>query len=903
MGKSALVEHFLDEVWRREGALVLSGRCYERESVPYKAWDSLVDALVQHLGGLPYEETLGLVPPNMTDLARVFPLLREVEIVDEQTELHGPLSDAVESRRRAFDALAGLLRRIAARRPLVLHLDDLQWGDVDSAKLMASVLSPPDAPKLLLLCSYRSEEADESEFFRELGSAGAVARGVGEVVTVDVGCLEAGEAEALARALLGGGLVADTLARAIAREAEGSPFFVAELVRSVQEDESDLEASQAARALAGVSLEGVLRARLGRLPEDARRLLSILSVAARPIDQGTCARAAEVDAPDAALVLLRGAHLIRSRGLRPRDLAEPYHDRIREVVVKMLDPSALRDAHLRLALALEGDGADAEVLAAHYEGAGDRARAAGYAVRAAEHATGALAFDRAAKLYRLALSLGAGASVAERRKLTVALGDTLVKAGRGAEAAPVLLDAAAGADATQALELRRRAAEQFLVSGHIDRGARVLREVLASVGISYPESSARATLSFVGRQALLWARGTRFEERRARDLDPAALARIDVCFTAGKGLALVDPVRGLGFHEQHLLLALEAGDPARVCLGLSFHAVTICLAGGGAEAQARRLLDQAHAIAERLGDPYLHGIVGNGTAAMHMCLGRWKATVEEATRANAILRRSCSGVAWEIETGVIFSEVSLLWMGRLDELASFVQSHVREALDRGDLFAATYARMHTWYAPIAADDPVRARAEMREAIARWSRDGFHIMHFWALYAEAAYELYAGDARGALDRLTARWPELQGSNVLRVQFHRAWMTLLRGACAVAAALTARGLARGRLLAEAERAAVKLAGEGMPYTLPGSALIRAGVLAARGRRSDALPDLDVAIAGFRAADMSLHAACARRRKGELLGGAEGARLVADADAVMREQGIARPDRWAALVAPGF
>src|SRR5262249_32135466 len=154
-----------------------------------------------------------------------------------------------------------------------------------------------------------------------------------------------------------------------------------------------------------------------------------------------------------------------------------------------------------------------------------------------------------------------------------------------------------------------------------------------------------------------------------------------------------------------------------------------------------------------------------------------------------ILRRSCSGVAWEIEGGVIFSEVSLLWMGRLRELQDFARDHVREALDRGDLFAATYARMHTWYAPIAADDPARAHAEMRDAIARWSRDGFHIMHFWALYGESAYDLYAGEPLRARARLIERWPALEGSNVLRVQFHRVWMTFLRGAAAVGAAVAA------------------------------------------------------------------------------------------------------------------
>ena len=909
MGKSALVEHFLDEVWRTEGALVLSGRCYERESVPYKAWDSLVDALVRHLCRLSYDDTSGLVPADIHDLARVFPVLHEVEIVDERTERFEAApteGERVESRRRAVEALKELLQRLAAHRPLVLHLDDLQWGDVDSAKLMTSVLSPPDAPPLLLLCSYRSEEAEGSEFFRELYGLGAAARGLEAPTRIEVGRLSPPESEALARSLLlqeGSSTWSgahDALVATIAAEAEGSPFFVAELVRSIAE-QGATSATSLARSFTGISLEGVLRARIDRVPPEARRLLEILSVAARPIEQGTCARAAALDSADAALGALRAAHLIRSRGLRPRDLAEPDHDRIRELVVRGLDAEALREAHRRLAVALEDDGADAEVLAAHYEGAGDGELAARYAVRAAEGAMAALAFDRAARLYRLALSLGGAAT--DRHALGLAIAGALASAGRGAEAAPLLLEAAERAPAAEALDLRRRAAEQFLLTGHIDRGAGVLRAVLASVGVAYPESTVRATLSFVARQAHLRVRGTRFDERRAGDIDPAELARIDACFTAGKGLAFVDPVRGLGFHAQHLLLSLAAGDPVRVCLGLSFHAVTVCLGGGAGHARARGYLAQASAIAERLGDPYLLGVVGNCTAATHMCLGRWRATVEEVARANAILRRSCSGATWEIEGGIVFSEVSLLWMGRLGELVSFVESHARAALDRGDLFAATYARMHTWYAHIAADDPPRARAEMREAISRWSRGGFHIMHFWALYGESAYDLYAGDARGARTRLLARWPELARSNILRVQFHRVWMTLLRGGAAIGAALTARGSERADLLREAERDAAGLTGEGTPYSIPAASLLRAGVLAARGRREAALPDLEAAAAGFGAADMALHAACARRRKGEIVGGDEGRKLVAEADVAMTAQGIARPDRWATMVAPGF
>ena len=457
-------------------------------------------------------------------------------------------------------------------------------------------------------------------------------------------------------------------------------------------------------------------------------------------------------------------------------------------------------------------------------------------------------------------------------------------------------------------EVRLFASERHQGSGvlasHIDAFERSRRiDVLASVDVGFPETSAGATLTLLARLARLRLRGTRFDERTRSAIPTAKLARIDACYAAGKGLTLVDPVRGLGFLAQHLLLALEAGDPRRVSLGLAFYGISLCTPGASGYPRARRALDEARAIAERFRDPYLLGIAGSCSAAAEMCLGRWKATVTLAEQANTILRTRCSGVAWEIEGGVVCADVSLLWMGRRTELTDFVHTHVHEALERGDLFAATYARMHTWYAPIAADDVGRAGLEMREAIARWSVGGFHIMHFWALYAEAQYELYAGQAPAAWSRLVSAWPALEKSNILRVQFHRVFMTLLRGSVAVAAALAGPRRDREGLLREAALAAARLDGEGTHYARPAAALLSASILAARGRPAEARSPLEHAVIDFEAADMALHAEVARRRLGALLGGDEGRALVARADAFMARQGIKRPDRWTAIHAPGF
>ena len=82
-----------------------------------------------------------------------------------------------------------------------------------------------------------------------------------------------------------------------------------------------------------------------------------------------------------------------------------------------------------------------------------------------------------------------------------------------------------------------------------------------------------------------------------------------------------------------------------------------------------------------------------------------------------------------------------------------------------------------------------------------------------------------------------------------------------------------------------------------------LAAAEVLRRVGDEQQALHSLTNAARAFEAADMPLHAALARRRSGQLLGGQEGAALGLSADSYLRSQGIKQPSRWATLLIPGF
>lgn len=923
MGKSSLLRHFLDELaLGRDGAVVLSGRCYERESVPYKAVDGLIDSLSRYLRSLPKGRVDSLLPRGIEALARVFPVLGQVEAVSNARG-QMPAVDPHELRRRAFIALRELLRRIGSRRPLVLCVDDLQWGDLDSVHLLVDLVRPIDPPSLLLLASYRAEEVESCPHLKALrraqlpdveqptsggylpvpeGSLDQPLPTRPDVVEIDVGPLPRQTVIDLAIRLLGGedSVTRRQQAGAIAAEARGNPFFAHELVRWVQHTEADLTGLQAgdgvrASTPARVRLESVLRARVEALPPAARDVLEAVAVAGRPVPRSVLRIATDVGAREHdAIDLLRSTHLLRVRDTGGEEAVETYHDRIREVLVAEMPTYQLRERHLRMALALQGSRyADPEPLAEHYAGAGHLEKAGEYALLAADQASEALAFDRAAMLLRFAMRTLEREDVAWRG-LEVRLADALANAGRAGEAAELYLGCVASAQGYDAVALQARAAEEFLRNGQLAEGTQALGGVLSAVRMKMPDTPGGAVRSLALRRVRLRMRGLGWRERPAEDVTTAQRMRVDVCLAVASSLGMIDTIRGADFQTRGLLLALQIGEPSRVARALVMESIYASTTGTAGRKRAARILAEAAGLAERLGEPLLRGLIALAASVAAYQGGEWTRAREMAQRAERIFTEQCSGATLEVATTRHFLLLALLQLGELAEMGIRAPAYIAAAEARGDRFTSTSFRNGcmniTW---LADDRPTDARGAVQRAMRSWGDTGFLLQHYEGLYAEATIDLYCGDGASAYERIVAAWPKLRGSQLLRLQQLHLEVLYLRGRAAIAAGHPK----------EARSVAARMRREGMAWADPLAELLLAGADASEGALQNAAQRLEGLVPALDLRDMHLYAAAARARLGATRGGPGGADAVHRAHAAMAAQGIRRPERMVALFAPGW
>ena len=326
------------------------------------------------------------------------PLLRAV-----LGEAGGEEDPSEELQRRIHDAVATVFAALAAEGPVVLCLDDVHWADASSLALVEHLLEICDeSPVLLVLCA-RAER--ESAWWR---TRERVLRELPHRMR-DVALEALGDEcdAALLESLVGAGTLPDPLERRLLARAEGNPFYLEELVRSM------IDAGALVPMNGGWSfdrdvpvevpetVEKVILARIDRLDSEAREVLAAAAVLGRQFNLDLLeAVVSDPKAMRGALRTLQRAELVREGARWPEPVFRFRHSLIQEAAYRSLLRRRRQELHRRVAEGIEGLGAErAEalvgMLALHWEAAGDDRRALAAHRLAAEAAGRLFALDEA----------------------------------------------------------------------------------------------------------------------------------------------------------------------------------------------------------------------------------------------------------------------------------------------------------------------------------------------------------------------------------------------------------------------------------------------------------------------------------------------------------------------------
>lgn len=386
IGKTSLVRQLQPEVRLRGGAMVF-GRCVASDvKPPYGAWAEIVTAIHEQ----------GIVPQGeWNELSRLVPALASTAAPPA----------AAGSKYALLSELAEYLRQASTQNPLTVVLDDVQWADSSTWDATEYVRHNLSDERLLICMTMRAED---------VGIIAERRRHLSRDERFSDLYLNRFSPEELAtwlETILHQGEIGREFLRFIHKYTEGNPLLVVHVLRALQENGGIWYAGRRWQWKDNPELDlptavaDLIDARIDRLSEPAREHLTMAAVVGRTFDidmvlsAGAMSEDALLDAIDEGVA----AHVLESTGDRSSDRYSFSHGLIADAIRRRVNRRRLARMHGQVAQAMESLSADAvSAIAAHFDAAGNSAKAYEYAMRAAERAGSVYAHEEAAASYAMA---------------------------------------------------------------------------------------------------------------------------------------------------------------------------------------------------------------------------------------------------------------------------------------------------------------------------------------------------------------------------------------------------------------------------------------------------------------------------------------------------------------------
>jgi tetratricopeptide (TPR) repeat protein len=678
IGKSRLVDAFLSTL-KGEDAHVLYG-----SYPPSGGQGGLTDALIAKFGTAAMAEALA---PYLTVTPRLVPAFCALIQHDSPPPGSEPLSSD------GFHAVfVHLMKALAAEKPLLWIVDDLQFAQPDSRKVVLSLARALEGQRVLLLCAARPGiPEDEMAHFSRLPTfkkAGLARLGARDVI-------------ALLKDALKSGVLAERLGGKIAFKSDGVPYFVFEMIRGLKEgnfirqeaDGTYVETRVVSDIEVPSSVRDLIEARLKDLTDEDRNLLNVASVQGIEFDPRLVAMVCEVKtmkALERISAVERRSGVVRAAGKTWRF----DQNQIQEILYRSI-PESLRDEyHAALADAFaEREGVagkapkdvpgPAAVFLAEHHLRGSRPReAVPIVVPAAEHLSKAYRDEEALDLLERALAASGPLAGPDRMEALLLVGPLRRDHGRPADGTAALEEAVALADATG--EALSRARARRALGGH-----------LSSLGLFAPALEITEAALLLAREA-----GGAKEERALEHIAVSCLWRLGRLLDARERC------------ERSLALAREAGDVADEVGGTGALGALLSELGHYSESRAhkKRALELHRNAGDRRGESRQTGNLGEDDRAD----GDYVAA-ESRYRASVVLARE---TGYRNHEGVSHHNLgeTLTTLGDLDGARQSLESAATLSREIGARWLFGYACRASADRALATGDATAAAALYAEAL-------------------------------------------------------------------------------------------------------------------------------------------------------------------------------------------
>lgn len=632
-------------------------------------------------------------------------------------------------RAQIFDALRQFLVGVAGEFPHVIVVEDVHWMDQATGEFLAMLADGIAAHKILLILTSRpgfSIGVEERTFHTRLA----------------LPALSGSESGQIAAALLQSDLP-EELRALIDRKAEGNPFFVEEIIRSLIESKVVLKREDGvalSRQLKAIdvpdTIEDVILTRLERLEKDARRLLQSGAVIGREFPRRLLDRLESRERTPDILRELKATEFIYEK-LLPEPAYAFKHALIHEVTYNSMDEARRRELHRHAGDAIEEIHADRlteqyGVLAYHFSRAADWRKALDYLIKAAQQAALSFATLEALNLYDEALSAA--------RYLGGGIGDPSTLIG-----------------------IHQAKATLYFMTSQFDRSRAEAEQVLPLARLtsnSLKEAEALAAIAW----AATWS----------RDLDGA----ID---SAGKALQVAEPVGALAVQAR------------------AHFAIGFVRAVSGATVEGHLSLHKAIRLSEQAGDSIHRSLALSAVGLIE----NWKGDFEQASKLQneALMVARENHLLFPLLFGCFVRGITLTGKGDYDAAFSLFREGMSLAEHIGDE-AIQHRLMNClgWlYSEIGELDRAQTLNEESAKIGRRRNDAGTRANAEVNLGElcmargdlaAAEEIFDDVYRYWQDPLGARWMRFRYS--IRLFSNMGELALARGDIATARAMSARSL---------------------------------------------------------------------------------------------------------------